>query len=187
MNYLDLAAQLIALPAAALRQLLQHERSCVASENTLAYTVLCWFDAQQGLAAGAAAQLGLLQLLRMRHCTNPYVSTVLAQDELFQACFEDETSLAVECSAEDGYEILRASTALLSEHTQRAAQTSNCAVLSKYPAWGKEKRPASEVDQFLEWKLSISELKSAVSRVLSSGAGCELHSSEYMLLGPPTR
>lgn len=62
---------------------------------------------------------------------------------------------------------------------------SNCAVLCKYEAWDAEKRPASAVDQLLEWKLNISELKSAVSGVVSSGAECGLNSSEYILQGQP--
>lgn len=95
----QLTQQLLALPAAALKQLLQHDDTRVASENTVAYTVQRWYEAQQDLKAEAAEQLGLMQLVRMRWCTHLYVSTVMAQSALFCACFSQaQAAVAALCA-----------------------------------------------------------------------------------------
>lgn len=144
----QLTQQLLALPAAALKQLLPHDSTCMVAENTAAYTVLRWFKAQQGLTAEAAAHLFVLQLVRMRHCTHLYVSTVLSHSALFCASFSTpEATVTAACCVKSSY---------------KALCVSNCPLLHKYPAWTMRQRPNLQQSQVIKWQLPLDQLRPVV-------------------------
>lgn len=148
-----LTKQLLALSEAALWQLLQHQGMRVASENTVAYTVQRWYEAQNDFSALAAA-VRLMRLVRMRHCTPLYIGTVLSSSTVFCSCFsQQDIALAGLCCTASGYEALTAS---------------KCKVLDKYLAWSAEKRPATARPLTVKLRLELSKLKTTVEDFLGS-------------------
>jgi len=62
------AEQLLALPFAAVKQLLSHDRTC-ACENTVYYTCCAWIEKHM-YKAGAEQRSGLLECVRMPHVSS---------------------------------------------------------------------------------------------------------------------
>jgi hypothetical protein len=144
--------QLLQLPFCALLQLLQHNQTRVASENTVVFTVQQWYQQQPARQRQQGQLQQLLQEVRIRHCTPYYVSTVMTQCPLVSSCFSTlELGLARECCTADGFEDL---------------QEGRSPVLQQYPAWSADKRPASGMQQQVVWRLPLSELQAAVKKHL---------------------
>ncbi|KIZ03476.1 hypothetical protein MNEG_4485 [Monoraphidium neglectum] len=69
-------AQLLALPFAAMRQLLSDDRTCVSSENTVVYTIAAWIKKN---ASSAEQRAELAQCVRAPLLTPLYSAAVAAQ------------------------------------------------------------------------------------------------------------
>ncbi|WIA16304.1 hypothetical protein OEZ85_013005 [Tetradesmus obliquus] len=147
--------RLLALPHKVLLALLQDEETKVASENTVFRIIQSWHGYQQqhcGGSSDAELLLLLLQQIRMPHCTQPFVATVLAASPLAAKCFSPlELRLACICSSGPGSE---------PETVVKAMQTANCPALDRFPAWKQPKRPASALTNLsMERELSLEDLK----------------------------
>jgi hypothetical protein len=167
--------QLQQQPFQALLQLLQHDGTKAASENTVVYTVQRWYQHQPEAERSEEQLKQLLQQVRMRHCTSLFVSTVMTQCPLVCSCFStQELGLAWQCSIEDGFTVLQKATS---------------SVLETYPAWGANKRPASSMQQRLEWRLPLDDLQAQVQQFLSdSNEAVWLKSDKTLLLqGQPCK
>jgi hypothetical protein len=80
----------------------------------------------------------LLQQIRMPHCTQPFVATVLSESPLAAKCFSPlELRLACICS----------NSGLQPEQPTKHMEEASCPVLDKFPAWKQPKRPASAMDK----------------------------------------
>jgi hypothetical protein len=144
--------QLLQLPFHALLQLLQHDQTRIASENTVVFTVQHRYEQQPARQRRQGQLQQLLQEVRMRHCTPYYVSTVMTQCPLVSSCFSTlELGLARECCTADGFKML---------------QEGSSPVLQQYPSWSADKRPASAMQQQVVWRLPLSELQAAVKKHL---------------------
>jgi hypothetical protein len=168
-NSEQLQQQLLQLPFQALLQLLQHDGTKAASENTVVYTVQRWYQHKLEAERSEEQLKQLLQQVRMRHCTSLFVSTVMTQCPLVCSCFStQELGLAWQCSIEDGFTVL---------------QKAKSSVLETYPAWGANKRPASSMQQRLEWRLPLDDLQAQVQQFLSdSNEAVWLTSDKTLLL-----
>lgn len=149
--------QLLSLPFSALLQLLQHADTCVASENTVVYTIEKWCTALPA-SAGSVEQLKqLMHLVRVQHCTSCYAGTVMPQSVLVQHCFDQSELLLMHVCCASGV------------HAKLQAQALSPA-LKKYPAWGAEQRPASAKQPMFEWQLPLGTVQAAVEKHLSSSS-----------------
>lgn len=109
----------------------------VAALSAVFRIIQSWHGYQQQHCGGSsdAELLLLLQQIRMPHCTQPFVATVLAESPLAAKCFSPlELRLACICSSGPGSE---------PETVVKAMQTANCPALDRFPAWKQPKRPAS--------------------------------------------
>jgi hypothetical protein len=141
-----LQQQLLALPYKVLKQLLQHEGTRVATENTVVYTIEQWYEAQQEQKQWQLQQL--MRLVRMWHCTPYYAATVLPQNRLVQLCFEPSELLLVPLvSSKPGM--------------AQILQSAKCDAMEVYPAWSAEKRPTSANPPMVKWDLELSALQSS--------------------------
>jgi hypothetical protein len=166
-NSEQLQQQLLQLPFRALLQLLQHDDTKVASENTVVYTVQQWYQHQPEAQRSEEQLKQLLQQVRMRHCTSLFVSTVMTQCPLVCSCFStQELGLAWQCSMHDSFKVL---------------QQAKSSVLETYPAWSADKRPASGM-QRLGWRLSLNTLEDAAQRFLSDSREAVLCGGRTFLL-----
>jgi hypothetical protein len=104
-----LQQQLLALPFGALLQLLQHEDTRVATENTVVFTIERWQRAQ-GAGQGRREQVQqLVQLVRMRHCTPDYAGTIMPHSRVVRHSIErSAVPLMRECCMPGGYDKLDA-------------------------------------------------------------------------------
>ncbi|KAF8060059.1 hypothetical protein HT031_004998 [Scenedesmus sp. PABB004] len=122
---------LLALPHGALKRLLADERTRVASENTVCYTIIKWAERQaEPLQAALAKEL--VALVRMRHVTQLFFCSVASQSDLFQAGFKPGE--------------LMAAAALCSRGAPAAthfAAITKLPGLPSFPAWSAPARPAS--------------------------------------------
>lgn len=95
----------------------------MASENTVAYTVQRWYEAQNDFSALPAA-VRLMRLVCMRHCTQLYIGTVVFGSTVYCSCYsQQEIAIAGLCCTASGSQALTAS---------------ECKVLDKYLAWSAE-------------------------------------------------
>uniref|UniRef100_A0A383VDD8 BACK domain-containing protein n=1 Tax=Tetradesmus obliquus TaxID=3088 RepID=A0A383VDD8_TETOB len=158
---------LLALPCEALMQLLQDDTTCVATENTVVYTIERWWSAQDAALQHAEHLRALMHLVRMRYCTPYYSGTVMHQSSPVQQSFEHAAlPLMRECCTTGGYARL---------------QEAQCLVLHRYPAWVAEQRPASARQPVIEWRLPLASLRAAVDQLLSSGKAATYDFSDTYL------
>lgn len=156
--------QLKGLPHAAMQQLLRDERMCVASENTAAHAVLAWAQAQEeGVSDKQLLQLA--SLVRMSHCSQLYVTTVLLQQQqLVRAVGRFPLQYAALCS---------------SIGKLMVEDTSDNAVHGRYPAWFAEQRPASAMRQLvIDWHVPLGDIKQLVVQQLQQGGHLDNLTSE---------
>jgi hypothetical protein len=145
---------LLALPFDVLLQLLQHEDTRVATENTVVFTIQRWHSAQGAGQCCREQVQQLVCLVRMRHCTPYYAGTVMPHSVVRQGTNRSALPLMRECCTPGGFDTLT---------------TAECSVLQQYPAWSAAPRPKSEQQPVLEWRLLLGTLKTAVEQLSSSG------------------
>jgi hypothetical protein len=81
---------LLAQPHGALLSLLQDNHTSLASEHTIAYTIQAWADHQKQQQQQYPSLEQLQQLvhqIRMRHCSQLYISTVMIEMPAIEPCF----------------------------------------------------------------------------------------------------
>jgi hypothetical protein len=81
---------LLALPHGALLSLLQDNETSVVSEHTIAYTIQAWADHQKQQQQRYPSLEQLQQLvhqIRMWHCSQLYISTVMVEMPAIEPCF----------------------------------------------------------------------------------------------------
>jgi hypothetical protein len=153
-----LQQQLLALPFDVLQQLLQHEDTRVATENTVVFTIERWQRAQvakQCRSPNDEQVQQLVHLVRMHHCTPYYAGTVMPHSSVVQQGIEHwALPLMRECCTPGSFDMLK---------------LAQCAVLHQYPAWSAAARPKSEQQPVLMWQLPLTTLQSAVEQLFSSG------------------
>jgi hypothetical protein len=143
--------RLLDLPHKALKQLLESPRTSVNSENTVCFTILAWHEHQQKSKQQPSQQemKQLLELIRMRHCSQLYVATVLAEHQLVQQLFSASArSIAAVVATEDSETLLNKSQP----------------VLQQYPSWLAESRPKSGGQEIIRWRVPLSQVKQLVDQ-----------------------
>jgi hypothetical protein len=109
-----------------------------------------WNKGQQELGAEPSDNdlAQLLQQIRMQHCTQPFVATVLAESPLAAKCFSPrELRLACICSKAGAPQ---------PKSIIAAMEEADCPTLTKFPAWSKSKRPPSAMTKLvLEPKVGL--------------------------------
>jgi hypothetical protein len=149
---------LLALPFDVLQQLLQHDETRVATENTVVFTIERWQRAQAATQCRPPPDEQVQQLVhlaRMRHCTPYYAGTVMPHSSVVRQGIERwALPLMRECCIPGSFDWLK---------------LAQCAVLRQYPAWSAAARPKSEQQPVLEWRLPLTTLQSAVEQLFSSG------------------
>jgi hypothetical protein len=106
-------------------------------------TIEVWYSSQEQLHAKPSDDqlVQLLQKIRVQHCTQPFVATVLGESPLAAKCFSArELRLACICSNAGGAQPKSMITAM---------DDADCPTLAKFPAWDKPKRPASAVTKLV--------------------------------------
>jgi hypothetical protein len=173
----QLQQQLLALPFAALLQLLQllqHTDTRVATENTVVYTIEEWYRAQLRAAQDVEQLEQLMHLVRVRHCTQYYAGTVMPQSTLVQLCFQPSEVVLMHVCCQSGAH------ASLQERAK-------CPAIKKYRAWMAEKRPASAKQPTVEWQIPLVRVKAAIEAHLSSSSSSSVvtvaASSNYIVQG----
>uniref|UniRef100_A0A383W8I4 BACK domain-containing protein n=1 Tax=Tetradesmus obliquus TaxID=3088 RepID=A0A383W8I4_TETOB len=158
---------LLGLPQPALLQLLQDDNTCVASENTVFFTISQWCrqqqqpaqqqqQQQQQEAVAMSAKHDLLKLVRMQHCTGLYATAVVARTRLAQSLFS-AAEIAEACVLASAGKRSQVAQTLL-EHSPAVA---------RFPAWKAAKRPASAMRQLdMQWQLPLQQLQEAVQQHL---------------------
>eukprot|EP00878_Enallax_costatus_P008898 GHUV01009302.1.p1 GENE.GHUV01009302.1~~GHUV01009302.1.p1 ORF type:complete len:414 (+),score=102.07 GHUV01009302.1:1745-2986(+) len=139
--------QFLALPFAAVHQLLSSQLTKVTSENTVAHTIICW--AEQHDPSQEQLQ-DLVSLVRMRHCTLPYLTTVISSSSCFTRCHDTaELQLAALCCSMSADSI-----ATMVKQQQP--------VLVKFPAWAADKRPASAMAKLkMVWYVPLTDVQAS--------------------------
>ncbi|WIA41233.1 hypothetical protein OEZ86_004846 [Tetradesmus obliquus] len=150
------------------------DTTCVATENTVVYTIERWWSAQDAALQHAEHLRALMHLVRMRYCTPYYSGTVMHQSSPVQQSFEHAAlPLMRECCTAGGYARL---------------QEAQCLVLHWYPAWVAEQRPASARQPVVEWRLPLASLQAPVEQLLSSGGIATVRFSDTCVVqGQPMR
>lgn len=133
-----------------LLRLLQHDQTQVANECTIVASILAWWGEQPDVYRNSHLEQlkQLMQQIRMQHLSRLYIATFMMHDETVLSCFsKNELVTASLCTdAED----------------KKALQDTKCPQLDTYPAWTAEKRPSSNRQQKLDFKLPLSQLQEAV-------------------------
>eukprot|EP00878_Enallax_costatus_P018086 GHUV01019028.1.p1 GENE.GHUV01019028.1~~GHUV01019028.1.p1 ORF type:complete len:416 (+),score=156.88 GHUV01019028.1:497-1744(+) len=170
----QLQEMLLALPHAALLQLLQHNSTKVDSEATVVYTIEKWWSKQQRPSHKVNQLQQLMQRVRMQHLSRMYILTTLMKNSMVTPqCFSAaELGIASLCTTADSLQAL---------------QAADVEELSKYPAWTATKRPASG-RQAIEWKLPLADLKYAVKQHLANGGATQtVYSQHHTVQGHKAR
>jgi hypothetical protein len=161
---------LLSLPFEGLKQLLQHDKTCVETENTVVYTIERWWGAQDAALRNIDEGQQLMHLVSMRHCTQYYAATIMPQSPLVQQSFEPSVlPLMCESCMPAGFERM---------------QSAECLVLQKYQAWSAEQRPVSENSPLTvcQQLLSLDGLQAAAEQLFSSGEAVTLDSSNSPMI-----
>jgi hypothetical protein len=139
--------QLLGLPFQWLQQLLQHQNTKVASEDTVVFTIDAWLK-YNNRTATKQEQRDLAQTIRVAHCSPLFVGTVMPGCPwLVQAW---------------GVEDLMAASVLACKPNQQAVDCiwSMDELRRRHPAWAKPRRPASSLTTMeLSWAVPVSKLK----------------------------
>jgi len=139
------AEQLLALPFAAVKQLLSDNRTR-AREDTVYYTCCAWID---GHKADAEQRRGLLECERMPHISSFYLAGVVSSS-ITQLTDSIATADLLHAAA------YAAATAGMQKTMDRRKYLS----FTKHPAWRLPMRPASAVQSaVIEWRVPLSEVK----------------------------
>jgi hypothetical protein len=152
--------QLLGLPFQGLMQLLQHQETRVASEDTVLYTIQKWLDRlqQQGGVATKQEQHDLAQTIRVAHCSPACVVKLMP-------CY----SWLVEAW---GWQDLMAASALSCTPNQQTPNylASDRELKRRRSSWFLGARPASAIKQGqLTWAVSLKELKEVDAGARASG------------------
>ena len=167
----QLQQQLLGLSFSALYQLLSDERTKVASEDTIYYTVARWLKRTPEASTKEKQQLA--EVIRLPLCTPTYLTTVICGDagwirsssaisnqDLFKAC-------ALSASKEAEGSTLFAT----------AGFKENVPAFKRYPSWALPHRPWSSVEELeITWNVPLSDLQAAFEAALSSKPGKGIHS-----------
>jgi hypothetical protein len=119
-----------------------HMRSC-SLLHAVFRAIQFWNVGQKKLGAGPSDSdlVQLLQQIRMQHCTQPFVATVLAESPLAAKCFTPrDLRLACICSNTG---------AAQSNSIIAAMEEVKCPTLAKFPAWHRPKRPTSAMTKLV--------------------------------------
>jgi hypothetical protein len=148
---------LLALPHGALLDLLKSDTLRVASENTVAYTNQAWADYQQQQQQHgdgseseqqqqqypSREQLQQLALqIRMQHCSQLYISTVMVHMPALAPCFtaaEWANACALGCSGDERGD----SGAHQLQFGELELLQSYVPTVARFPAWRGSRRPTS--------------------------------------------
>uniref|UniRef100_A0A383WM14 BTB domain-containing protein n=1 Tax=Tetradesmus obliquus TaxID=3088 RepID=A0A383WM14_TETOB len=156
--------RLLALPHQVLL-LLQDEQTKVAAENTVFRVIEVWHSHQQQHSSSSSDEelTQLLQQIRMQHCSQPFVATVLCNSPLVAQAFSPhELRLACLCSSAGGVQPDAAVAA--------AMQKVQCPVLARFPAWVQPKRPASAMTKLsMARQLSLADLQQQLEALQKAG------------------
>eukprot|EP00775_Hariotina_reticulata_P003866 gene3866-4121_t len=94
----------------------------------------------------------LLELIRMRHCSQLYVATVLSEMKFVQQCMSHVDLKLAALVASSCWQVLRDA-----KHP----------VLERYPAWTADKRPISGCQQeVIDWQVPLSQVQAIVLKCL---------------------
>jgi hypothetical protein len=149
-------AQLLALPFAAMRQLLSDDRTCVSSENTVVYTIAAWIKKN---ASSAEQRAELAQCVRAPLLTPLYSAAVAAQ-------LLTSWSPAIS-PADMHYALVFAG---LSEAVRKELLEVDGIPLECHAAWQLPSRRISRTTQaVVEWRVPLAELR----RLYESAAGAQ--------------
>ncbi|KAF8060075.1 DEGP1 [Scenedesmus sp. PABB004] len=149
---------LLYLPHGELKQLLADERTRVASENTVCYTIIKWAERQAGPLPAALAK-ELVALVRMRHVTQLYFCGVASQSGPFQAGFTPGELMAASALCSRG--------APAEDHFDALTKLPS---LPSFPAWSAPARPVSFLERLaLDWCVSAARLRTLVEEHLQQG------------------
>ncbi|WIA40669.1 hypothetical protein OEZ86_004372 [Tetradesmus obliquus] len=159
-------AALQAVPQAEL-QWETDEQTKVAAENTVFRVIEVWHSHQQQHSSSSSDEelTQLLQQIRMQHCSQPFVATVLCDSPLVAQAFSPrELRLACLCSSAGGVQPdTEAAVAA-------AMQKVQCPVLARFPAWVKPKRPASAMTKLsMARQLSLADLQQQLEALQKAG------------------
>lgn len=155
--------QLLALPHAALKQLLEDPGTRVASEHTVFHVIGAWFTHQQQQQHELSSEevCGLLQAIRMQHCSQLYISTAMANSPLMAQCF---TPAEIAVAVAMGF-------AGVETANQHRGLINSSPVVAKYPAWTAQKRPASATTaKEMQWLVPLPQLKQLFEQHLQQPA-----------------
>lgn len=156
---------LLQLPFKALERLLASDRTAVASENTVAYTVMQWIHKQPPSQNRQQQLRQLLGLVRMSHCSRLFVTTSLSNNADVCSCLSPyELQIAGLCCGMSG-NLLKF----------RANSSSVKAVLDKYPSWlqyaGSTGRPTSGVSRLeFAWGVPLDSIKKLFEECIDAKA-----------------
>ena len=157
--------QLLGLPFQGLKQLLQHQETKVASEDTVLYTIQAWVTYKSN-AATEQEQQELAQTIRVAHCSPLCVGTVMpCCPWLVQAW---------------GVQDLMAASLLASKPNQKIITciTNVKELMTRRPAWALAKRPVSAVTTMeLTWAVPVSKVKELAAAAASANKVQTLYSN----------
>jgi hypothetical protein len=152
--------QLLGLPFQGLKQLLQHQETKVASEDTVLYTIHKWLDRQQQQGGGATKQeqQDLAQTFRVAHCT-PFcvVKMIPCCPWLVEAW---------------GVQDLMAASALSCTPSQQTLNfiKKDQQIMNRRSAWFLGARPASHIKPGeLTWAVPLQKLKELDAKARAQG------------------
>jgi hypothetical protein len=156
--------QLLGLPFQGLKQLLQHQETKVASEDTVLYTIHKWLDRQQqqGGRASQQEQHDLAQTIRVAHCSPLCVVKVMPCCPWLVEAW--------------GVQDLMAASALSCKPKQQAPNfvVGDSDLMSRRSSWSLGPRPASAIKQGqLTWAIPLDYVKAfhAEARVTGEDEG----------------
>jgi hypothetical protein len=170
----DKAEQLLALPYAAILQLVQDSRTRVASEDTIVYTIGRWLEEHPDTSSEQKEQLA--DTVRLPLCSATFLSSSDATAWLLEAGYTEQ-DLRTAC-------VLQGKT-----KKQQAAWVST--YCESRTAWNLQRRASTtKWDGKLVWKVSLADVRSTfdkqadsegVRRMHQPAASCIWHGREWPL------
>ena len=159
--------QLLELPFQGLKQLLQHQQTKVASEDTVLYTIHRWLTRESN-AATTQEQQELANTIRVTHCSPLCVGTIIPRCPwLVQAW---------------GVEDLVAASVFACKPEQKRVVTclsGGRELMKRQPASGLNSRPVSAVTKGgLLWKVPVSKMKELDETARAKNSAVDLRSHE---------
>ena len=156
--------QLLGLPFQGLKQLLQHQETKVASEDTVLYTIHRWLRRITN-AATEQEQQELAKTIRVKHCSPLCVGTMMPRCPWLVKAW--------------GVEDLVAASVLACKPKERIVKclSADPELKNRQPAWGLGSRPVSTVTKGeLVWKVPLSKVKELDATARAEKTAAELRS-----------